>query len=222
MMGQAGTVAVVDDSPLALEMTRRALEQGGFAVVTASTIAELEAVFAREAPDLLLVDVNMPEMYGDDVVMVLKRVRRIEIPILALLEPARGRPGGPGRLRRRGRVHLQGRGHGGGGAPGARHPEAPMMEELRRRFLPRFLAMGHERTQRAREACETRLDLAAAELHALAGEAALLGLGQIDSLARRGERAARAKVGADCVRALVDIEVALAAMATDPTAPVSR
>jgi DNA-binding response OmpR family regulator len=80
-MSPPRTVAVVDDSPLALEMTRRALEHGGFAVVTASTIAELEAVIARSAPDLLLVDVNMPEMYGDDVVMVLKLVRRVEIPI---------------------------------------------------------------------------------------------------------------------------------------------
>jgi DNA-binding response OmpR family regulator len=74
-------VAIVDDSPLALEMTRRALESGGFAVITASTIAELEAAIARSAPDLLLVDVNMPEMYGDDVAMVLKQVRGVAIPI---------------------------------------------------------------------------------------------------------------------------------------------
>jgi two-component system, OmpR family, KDP operon response regulator KdpE len=75
------TVAVVDDSPLALEMTRRALENGGFAVVTACNIAELEAAISRSAPDLLLVDVNMPEMYGDHVAMVLKQVRRFDVPI---------------------------------------------------------------------------------------------------------------------------------------------
>ena len=75
------TVAVVDDSPLALAITRRAFEGTGISVQTAGNIAELEEVIARARPDLLLVDVNMPEMFGDDVVMVLKRVRRVAIPI---------------------------------------------------------------------------------------------------------------------------------------------
>jgi response regulator RpfG family c-di-GMP phosphodiesterase len=75
------TVAVVDDSPLALAITRRALEGPGVSVQTAGNIAELEGVIACASPDLILVDVNMPEMFGDDVVMVLKRVRRVAIPI---------------------------------------------------------------------------------------------------------------------------------------------
>jgi DNA-binding response OmpR family regulator len=75
------TVAVVDDSPLTLEITRRVLEEGGFAVVTARSLGELEEVMVQSPPDLLLVDVNMPEMYGDDVVMVLKAVRKVAIPM---------------------------------------------------------------------------------------------------------------------------------------------
>jgi DNA-binding response OmpR family regulator len=75
------TVAIVDDSPLALAVTRRALEGRGFSVITAGNIAELEALIARSVPDLLLVDVNMPEMFGDDVVKILKRVRRVPIPM---------------------------------------------------------------------------------------------------------------------------------------------
>jgi HPt (histidine-containing phosphotransfer) domain-containing protein len=86
----------------------------------------------------------------------------------------------------------------------------PLMEELRRKFMPRFVAMGRERAQRARESCEGRLDLAAAEMHALAGEAALLGLGEIDVLAREGERAARQKQSQECVRILAEIDEALA------------
>jgi HPt (histidine-containing phosphotransfer) domain-containing protein len=91
------------------------------------------------------------------------------------------------------------------------------MEDLRRRFLPRFVRTGRERAQRAREACGTRLDLVAAELHALAGEAALLGLGDIDQLAREGERAARQKISEDCVKTLTKIEAALATMSDSDT-----
>jgi DNA-binding response OmpR family regulator len=75
------TVVVVDDSALALDMTRRALEDGGFEVLTASTMEELEGIIGTRRPDLLLLDVNMPEMYGDDVALVLKVVRKVAIPI---------------------------------------------------------------------------------------------------------------------------------------------
>jgi DNA-binding response OmpR family regulator len=75
------TVAIVDDSALTLDMTRRALEEAGFAVTVARTLADLEALLAQRVPDLLLLDVNMPEMYGDDVAAVLKMVRQVRVPI---------------------------------------------------------------------------------------------------------------------------------------------
>ena len=75
------TVAILDDSALSLEMTRRALEEGGFFVVTARSVKDLDLLLATSRPDLILVDVNMPEMYGDDVATVLKLVRRLEVPI---------------------------------------------------------------------------------------------------------------------------------------------
>jgi HPt (histidine-containing phosphotransfer) domain-containing protein len=86
------------------------------------------------------------------------------------------------------------------------------MEDLRARFLARFIESGHERSRRATAACAQRLDLAAGELHALAGEAALLGFAEIDALARRGERAARQKAVDECARILGEIDLALAAL----------
>ncbi len=77
----AKTVVVVDDSPLVLEMTRAALEHAGYTAVTASTIAELEGVLAGTRPDLFLIDVSMPEMFGDDVATVLRVVRKVDVPI---------------------------------------------------------------------------------------------------------------------------------------------
>jgi hypothetical protein len=87
------------------------------------------------------------------------------------------------------------------------------MEDLRARFLARFIESGHQRARRATEICVLRPDLAAGELHALAGEAALLGFDEIDALARRGERAARQKDNEECARILGEIDVALAALA---------
>ena len=88
-----------------------------------------------------------------------------------------------------------------------------MMDELRIRFLARFIEDGHDRARRASEACGRRFDLAAGELHALAGEAALLGLARIDDLARRAERAARRKSTDECTRILGEIDRALTELA---------
>jgi DNA-binding response OmpR family regulator len=75
------TVAVVDDSLLALEVARAALEGAGFDVVTANTLTELENLLASHKPDLFLVDVSMPEMFGDEVATVLRAVRKVNAPI---------------------------------------------------------------------------------------------------------------------------------------------
>ena len=75
------TVAVVDDSLIALEVARAALQEAGFAVVTANTIAELERLLLGQKPDLFLVDVVMPHMFGDDVAKLLRVRRNVNVPI---------------------------------------------------------------------------------------------------------------------------------------------
>ena len=59
-------ILVVDDSTLMLEVARNALEESGFKVATASTLAEFEA-HDPTTFDLILMDVQMPELFGDDV-----------------------------------------------------------------------------------------------------------------------------------------------------------
>lgn len=80
MTGRA-KVLIVDDSPLILDMTRALLDDAGFDVVTALNLSELEQVLEAEPPDVVLVDVNMPEAFGDDVAMVLRSARKVAAPI---------------------------------------------------------------------------------------------------------------------------------------------
>lgn len=57
----ARTVLLVDDSELLLEMATFHLEASGFEVVTASDIATLRRAIADSPPDLIILDVEMPD-----------------------------------------------------------------------------------------------------------------------------------------------------------------
>ncbi len=76
-------ILMMDDSPLFLEMAREALEGAGFTVLCAQNLEELERRTA-ERPDLVLMDVQMPEAFGDDVAMVMRAVRGVNVPIYLL------------------------------------------------------------------------------------------------------------------------------------------
>ena len=76
------TIVVMDDSAIVLDAVRMVLEAQGFAVRTAATLAELEARLGESAPDMFILDVQMPEMFGEDVAQVLRDVRDFRVPIL--------------------------------------------------------------------------------------------------------------------------------------------
>jgi DNA-binding response OmpR family regulator len=78
----AKMIVVMDDSALVLDMLRDALEAHGFQVRTAATLKELEQQLVGLRPDLFILDVQMPEMFGDDVAQVLRDVRAHRAPIL--------------------------------------------------------------------------------------------------------------------------------------------
>jgi two-component system OmpR family response regulator len=74
----------MDDSELFLEMTRTALRSAGYDVVCATDLAQLEEVRARGGPDLVLMDVQMPEAFGDDIAMILRDAHGVTVPIYLL------------------------------------------------------------------------------------------------------------------------------------------
>jgi DNA-binding response OmpR family regulator len=61
------TVLVVDDEPLILEFLAENLRADDFAVLTASTGAEAMRVLSAARPDVVLLDVVLPDMTGYDV-----------------------------------------------------------------------------------------------------------------------------------------------------------
>ena len=75
-------ILIMDDSALVLEMTRQALVAAGYDVICARDLAELDAHRASATPDLILLDVQMPEAFGDDIGMVLRAGRGVRVPIL--------------------------------------------------------------------------------------------------------------------------------------------
>lgn len=78
------SILVLDDSELALELARSILEDAGFTVDVAADLATFDAKRTARDPDLILVDVQMPEAYGDDIVAMLRGVHGVTIPIVLL------------------------------------------------------------------------------------------------------------------------------------------
>ena len=77
-------ILVVDDSPMMLDMTRMALRRAGFEVVTAQNMAALQEAKKRGPFDLVLMDVQMPELLGDQVAKSLARGRDTQAPIFLM------------------------------------------------------------------------------------------------------------------------------------------
>lgn len=75
-------ILIVDDDPRLRELLRIALERAGFATLTAADGATALVHARREAPDLIVLDIGLPEMDGFE---VCRRLRAgSEVPILFL------------------------------------------------------------------------------------------------------------------------------------------
>ena len=85
-------ILVVDDEQDIREMLKKRLEQSGYSVITASGGEEALAACNADKPDLILLDIAMPEMDGYQTCEQLKNDKTTkDIPVLFLtakdLEP---------------------------------------------------------------------------------------------------------------------------------------
>ena len=79
------TVLVVDDYDDVRTITKKALESFGYRVVEAASGAEAVRVAQAESPDLILMDLSMPNMDGFATIHQLRRLLGLrDIPIIAL------------------------------------------------------------------------------------------------------------------------------------------
>lgn len=76
------TVLVVDDEARLVNLVKAYLEQGGFRVVTARNGREALFVARQEKPDLIVLDIMMPEMDGHEFMRVHRQERPTPIILL--------------------------------------------------------------------------------------------------------------------------------------------
>ncbi len=76
------TILVVDDDPNIREVVRFALDKAGFSTRMASDGAEAIAAFEEHHPDLIVLDVLMPELDGTQVCTQIRRTS--DVPIIFL------------------------------------------------------------------------------------------------------------------------------------------
>ena len=79
------TILLVEDNALNRDMLSRRLIRRGYSVITAIDGAQGHSMACSEMPDLILMDIGLPEMDGWQVTRLLKsNAATREIPIIAL------------------------------------------------------------------------------------------------------------------------------------------
>lgn len=82
----SGTVLVVEDDPVNRALVEEYLRMEGFAVEAVGTGRDALSSFQRLAPDLILMDMSLPDTQGDDVTLRIREseLGNIRVPIIAL------------------------------------------------------------------------------------------------------------------------------------------
>jgi two-component system cell cycle response regulator DivK len=79
------TVLVVDDNARNRKLARDVLDAAGFDTLGAATGAEAIELAAEHAPDVILLDLRLPDMHGVEVVRQLREGgRTARIPVVAM------------------------------------------------------------------------------------------------------------------------------------------
>lgn len=82
-MSTGARILVAEDNEVLQGLVKRAFEREGYVVVPAYTAAEMLAEIAREKPDLIVLDVGLPDGDGRDLLATLKKASRTRtIPVV--------------------------------------------------------------------------------------------------------------------------------------------
>ena len=82
-------VLIVDDNEKNLKLARDVLRHAGFRTVEARTGGDGVSLAVEQLPDLVLMDIRLPDMNGTEAVRLLKAdARTAQIPVVALTAAA--------------------------------------------------------------------------------------------------------------------------------------
>jgi two-component system response regulator RegX3 len=81
-MSRGARILFVEDEPAIAEPFGRAMSREGFEVVCARSVSEARARFARQPPDLVLLDLTLPDGDGRDLCRELRGTSRVPIIML--------------------------------------------------------------------------------------------------------------------------------------------
>src|SRR5438105_11164839 len=76
-------VLVVDDDPPILRAVRSNLAAHGYSVQVAQTGAEAMAIFQHQHPDLIVLDLGLPDMDGLDIIRSIRQQSQVPIVVLS-------------------------------------------------------------------------------------------------------------------------------------------
>src|SRR6185436_9931499 len=85
------TILIVDDNPSFRMQAARLCEREGFATVTAGNIAELMSALAGSTPDLVLIDIELPQIPGHRLGSLIRARRHVPIVLVSALSEDRVR-----------------------------------------------------------------------------------------------------------------------------------
>lgn len=82
-------ILIIDDSRVDRELSRMILEKNGFQVVELSSAASCLETIAAERPNLLLLDIMMPDFDGNQVLQMIRgQYSEIELPVIMVTSKA--------------------------------------------------------------------------------------------------------------------------------------
>jgi DNA-binding response OmpR family regulator len=85
-------IIVCDDEQEILDIVKLILEDEGFDVVAVSNSLDVESVLEQESPELLIIDLWMPALSGEQVITSLRANERLKkTPIIVLSASSDGR-----------------------------------------------------------------------------------------------------------------------------------
>lgn len=87
----AKTILIVDDEPRILDFVRMNLELEGYRVVTATSGLEALQKVRQDLPDLMILDVMMPEMDGFETLRELRKLSSVPVVMLTVRAGERDR-----------------------------------------------------------------------------------------------------------------------------------